>query len=332
MAGLGVGDLAQSLGLRRQNAQLKAELNRLSLENASGKAADLTRAVAGDHRASAALNRSLTGLAAYKTVTAEAGLLTDAAQTSASAIQSLLTERYPAAISAGGAGSAAALSATAAEARTAFASAVSALNAQAGGRPVFSGTGTATPLPPAEDLLSQIAAATATATTAAGLEAAVTAWFDDPVGGYRAAYAGAADPLAPFAIGEDATAAMTVTALDPAVKASLRGLAMAALATGGNLGTQETADLMTRAGEVMANAADDMTALSVRIGLTQARIEDAATGNSAQASTLKIALAKLTEVDAYDSATLLTATEGQQQMLYTVTSRLSALSLLDYLR
>ena len=72
--------------------------------------------------------------------------------------------------------------------------------------------------------------------------------------------------------------------------------------------------------------------MAARVGILQGRIETAATRNSAETSALTITLSKFTEVDSYDSATMLTAVEGQQKTLYAVTARLSALSLLDYLR
>lgn len=333
MAGLGVGDLAQSLSMRRRNAQLKAQLNQLGAENASGKAADLSRAVGGDHRATAALNRSLTQLAAYKTATTQAGLLADAAQTSVSTVQSLLESRYAATLSVASSTTTVTVTTAAQEARTAFAGAVAALNAQVGGRAVFSGTCTGTPLPSAEDLLAGITAAASGAATAADAIAAVADWFDAATGGYADSYQGAADPLAPMTIGAGEAVRLEVTALDPALKTTLQGFALASLA-----GVEPFASdlamagaLLTGAGETMARAGVAMTALSARIGIVQARVETVATANAAETSSLKIALSGLTEVDPYDSATLLTSVESQQKVLYAVTTRLSALSLLDYL-
>lgn len=331
MAELGMGDLAQNLTLRRQNAQLKNELARLSSENATGKVADLTRAVGGDHRASSALNRSLAGLAATKTTATEAGLLADTAQAAISTIQAGLTSRYAATTSAGLSGNPVIIATTATEARNAFSAAVAALNVQVAGRPVLSGTGVEAPLPAAEDLLTAITAAAAGATTAAGVEAAVTVWF---AGGYDTAYQGATVPLAPFQLGGGETATLAVTARDPAIRESLRGLALAALAgegaVSGNI--EEAGRLMRKAGEVMADAVDRMTTLGAGIGVVQERIETAVTRNAAETATLTIALSRLTEVDGYDTATFLTAVEGQQEKLYAVTARLSALSLLDFLR
>lgn len=334
MTGMGLGDLAQHLALRRQNAQLKAELARVSNESATGKAADLTKAVSGDHRATAALNRSLTQLGTYKSVTTEAGLVADSVQTGLTLIQGALTERHAAALSAGSTGNAVQIATTAREARTAFASAVAALNVQVAGRPVFSGTGTASPLPDAEAMLSQLAAATAGADSADEVVAAVTAWFETDPAGYDGVYRGSATALAPVRIGEAGqTVQMDVTALDPAIRDALRGLALAALADGGPLlDPDKNAQLMTAAGEAMANSATNIAALSARVGILQGRIETAATRNSAETSALTITLSKFTEVDSYDSATMLTAVEGQQKTLYAVTARLSALSLLDYLR
>lgn len=332
MAGLGVGDLAQHMALRRQNMQLKAEFNRISAENASGKVADLSQAVTGDHRAAAAMTRSLTTLAAVKTATAEATLIADAAQTTLSSLQSILSGRFATVHAAGVSGDPAMLATTATEARSAFSNAVSALNIQVSGRPVFSGTSDQSPLPSADDLFAEITAAVGGVSTATGVKAAIDDWFAN--GGFDTVYRGATTPFAPFELGEGRTTGMTVTARDPAIKDTLRSLALAAFAGESGLSAQpqQAAALMTSAGELMSDATDRVTRLAAGVGVVQARIGEAETRNSAETSTLKIALARLTEVDPYESATALEAVEGQQNLLYAVTARLSALSLLDFLR
>ena len=65
---------------------------------------------------------------------------------------------------------------------------------------------------------------------------------------------------------------------------------------------------------------------------SQAQIDAAATRNTAEASALNIARAGIVTADPYDAATRLEDLQTRLQSLYLITSRLSRLSLTEYLR
>jgi flagellar hook-associated protein 3 FlgL len=75
MSFMTIGDLSQSFQLRRDNARLKADLQRLTGELSTGRVPDLRAATGGDLRPLAALERSVTLLSAYQISGAEAALL-----------------------------------------------------------------------------------------------------------------------------------------------------------------------------------------------------------------------------------------------------------------
>ncbi|MCB2124183.1 MAG: flagellar biosynthesis protein FlgL [Rhodobacteraceae bacterium] len=334
---LSVGDLAQAYQMRRHNAALQTHLARLTEEMTTGVRSDLAEAVSGDFRALAGLDRSLATLAAYKTATDEAALLTQTVQSALETVQELATDLGPGLLSAATTGTPTLMDTTAGDARQKFASVVSALNTQVADRYLLSGTATdRKPIADADSILSALGVATAGQVTAAGVASAVAAWFDAPSGGggfLDAAYGGAAAPFAPFGIGAGESATMDLTAADPAIRDLLEGFALGALVAEGTLSGDDAgrAVLLRRSGEALLAAGNDMAAVRARVGSVEARIAGASARNAAEASALQIARNGLVAADPYDTATAIQAVQTQIETLYTLTARLSRLSLTDYL-
>lgn len=332
------GDMARSYLFTRQNSTLKTEAAKLSLEMASGQKADLARATSGDLMTLAALNHRIGLLASHKTATAEADLFTETVQTALETSQSLIGDLAPALADAGVTSNPTQMRAVAFDARQRLFTAVSALNAQTGDRYVLSGAGTdGAPLAGAQEILNGLSAAIAGQPTASDALGAIDAWFDAPAGGGGFAdqiYGGSAAPLAPFAIEADARAQLTTTAMDPAIRDTLKGLAVAALVADGAFAGNPSAQslLLKGAGETLFAANDGLAELRGQIGSVQGRIASAETRNSAESSTLQIARAGIVGADPYETASALEATQTQLETLYSLTARLSRLSLADFLR
>jgi flagellar hook-associated protein 3 FlgL len=126
---------------------------------------------------------------------------------------------------------------------------------------------------------------------------------------------------------------LDATALDPGIRDTLKGLAMAAILDRGVLAGQaaERAKLAKTAGAALVTAADARSALAARIGTAEERIATAATRNAAEASALRIARIDMTSSDPYEAATALQEAEAKLDTLFAVTARLSRLSLANYL-
>jgi flagellar hook-associated protein 3 FlgL len=162
---------------------------------------------------------------------------------------------------------------------------------------------------------------------------AVSDWFDDPAGYVTVAYQGDA-ALAPLAIAAGESAEIKVTAMDPAVRETLKGFAMAAMLDRGALtgAPQARADLARLAGEKLVGTATDRAYLAADLGVVEGQIESAKARNGAEATALQIARLGIVSVDPYDTAARLESTQTQLETLYTITARLSRLSLMDFLR
>ncbi|WP_126975394.1 flagellin [Frigidibacter oleivorans] len=331
-----IGDLAQSMTLRRQNAELALRLDRLGRETVTGLADDRAAAVSGRFSTLSGIERALATLDAHDRAAAEAAVLTSAAAAALSGLDDL-TAGFGADL-AGLAGAADIGTATlGAEARARLDQAVALLGASAGGRHVFAGAATDTaPLAPAGTLMAALSAAAAGAATVEDAAAAVGDWFAAPAGagGYLdTVYLGSDNPMTGFRLGDGMTVAAPPTAADPALRAVIEGLALAALVDGGTFAGDPAAQaqLLQAAGQRLLAAAPGLVALQARTGTAGSTIAEAQTRNAAEATALELARAGLIGVDQYDAATELQAVQTQIETLYAVTARLSQLSLADYL-
>lgn len=336
MTQVSIGDLSVSYRTLLSNVRLKTDLQRLGQELASGRTTDLRSATGGDLGNLAGLENALNGLQAYKTSASEAALFVESVQRSLETIQQTTSEIGPALLTAGSTGEATLIQATATDARSRFLAVVSILNTKVADRALLAGTSVGSDaLVSAEAMLTDLQAAVAAETTAAGVAGVVEDWFDDAGGGFETnAYLGATTDLAPFQIGPDEEARLGLRADTQELRDLMTGYAMAALVADGNLGigNAEEAELVETAALRLLNSDKALAVLRAGIGGLEARIENAKARNSAETSALEIARAGIVEIDPYKAATELTAAEAQLETLYAITARLSRLSLAEFLR
>lgn len=319
--------------LARQGAGLRADLQRASTEMTTGQKADAGAALRGDFYGISAIDHSLARLRGYKATTSETALLADSMQTALGVIADGATTVGADLLRNTGLNLPAQLGAIVGDGRRHFDTAVAALNTRFAERAVFGGVVAETsPLPDAETILTALDTATAGAVTVQDVVDAITGWFDDPLG-YGALYAGGAArrPL-PVAAGEEV--ALDATAMDPALRDTLKALAMVAMLDRGILGGQDQAraDLAKAAGGQLLSSGEARATLMARIGTAQSQIEDATARNGAEETALGIARANMLAADPYDTAARLKDIESRLDSLYVLTARLSRLSLTEYLR
>lgn len=328
-----VGDASLTNILARQGADLRGQVQRAAQEVATGRHTDIGKALRGDFSPLLAIDASLARLAAFKSTAADAAFQVAAQQASIQGLSQLAKGISTALMGARDVATPAQIDTLAADARGRLASAVGLLNVQASGRAVFSGQATGTPpLGPVEDMLAALDTAVIGALTPGQVAAAVTDWFNDPLG-FGAYYQGdAALAQVPVAPGE--TVEISTTATDPAIRDTLASLAMAALLDRGVLAGDgpARAQLAATAGQGLMRSEDARITLSARIGAVEAQIESARTRNGAEETALGILRSETGSVDPYEAATRLETIRTQLESLYLVTARVSRLSLTEYLR
>lgn len=331
MANVTLGDMAQSFALRRQNASLQADVQRLSTETVTGRAADTGRAVSGDFTALSAITRSLSRLEAFKLAGTAADTLATGTQNALKVVAKAVEGLGARLIDPLQAGNRDTLTSLTQGAEEAFRSAVAAMNTRVGGQALFAGTSVdGQAMAGADTILSSLQAATAGQTSADGLAAAVDDWFASEF--TTVAYQGGAD-RAPITVGEGDHVDVFVTANDPALVDTLKGLAMGVLlnrgALEGQAGERQAAATLT--GEALLDADAARIALVSRLGVAEGRLGDVQTRNTAQSAALDMARTNMLSVDPYESAVRLEAAQTQVETLYSVTARLSKLSLADFI-
>jgi flagellar hook-associated protein 3 FlgL len=329
-----LGDLAQSLILRRQNADLKATVTRLSTEVTTGQTADAGRHLAGDLSALTGIDSALARLGSYTRAANEAAFFTGAMQSALTAVQDMAADLSPTLLSTATAGNTGSVLAAAREARQSFDTAVSLYNTRLGDRALFGGVETAaSPLTPPDVLLAAMETAVIGAASAADVETALDVWFASPTGFAAVGYRGG-PPLADLPIAPGQSATVDVTAADPAIRDTLKAFGMAALLDRGLFSgaPQTQATLLRRAGESLAESQNSRALMTGRLGTTEGQIEQAGVRNAAETTSLQIARAELLAVDPYEAASRLQEAQGQLESLYAITARLSRLNLVDFLR
>jgi flagellar hook-associated protein 3 FlgL len=333
MTRISVGDASLTNILARQGADLRGQVQRASIEVTTGRQSDIAKALRGDVGPLLAVDASLTRLDAFKTTTADAAFQASVQQTALTGMSSLASGITMTLLGARDYPTVAQVNSVAADARMRLESVIGLVNSQASGRAAFSGTATDTvPLGRADDLLTALETAAAGSTTAAQVATAVVNWFADPLG-YGAFYQGGGS-LSPAPIAPGETADLSTTALDPAIRDTLAGFAMAALLDRGMLAgdSGERARLAQRAGQELLTTEDARIGLAARIGTVEAQIESARTRNAAEGTALGILRSDVGSVDPYEAATRLENARSQLESLYLVTARVSRLSLVDFLR
>jgi len=315
---------------------LKQALQTTGQEITTGVSADLTERLSGDFGPLSAIERSLTAIESYNVATSEAKLTANAMQLALTNLSGTMSGLDSSLVLAGTEPQSTLIDAAGHDAYSKFEQAVSALNSSIAGRSLFAGAQTdLAPLISGPDILAAVEAAVAGETTAQGIADAVNAWFTDPSGDYEVlAYQGATQGAGPVRLAEGQSLSLDITALDPAVREALAGLATGALLAnrttlGGDVDARS--DLAEIAGIALLSAEGGLATLQAELGVAQERIELIETENATHASVLELARSDLIGVDPYHAATRLEALQAQLETLYTLTARVSRLSLADYL-
>jgi len=335
MSSISIGDLAQSLKLRQDNLRIRADLERLSQELATGRKSDVTAAVSGDFGALASIENSLVKLGSYELATDEAGMIVSTTQRSLETIQTSMTELSGALLLAQNGGPASLVDAAGADARGRLDSVLTVLNIEVSDRSIFAGAATDGPaVADAGTIMADLTLLVAAETTASGVEAVIDTYFG-PGGGFEATgYLGDPSPMSAAAIADGETVEFPTTALSSEIRESLAAFAKGAILDEAALAlsSDERSLLARSAGESLLTAERDIVRLRATTGIAEERVDRAATRIGAERAALELARSELTSVDPFAVATQLQAAELQLESLYTLTTRMSRLTLTAFLR
>ena len=331
-----VGDIARSFLMHGHNTRIKSEIADLSQSLASGMKTDVSKHLRGEFAELAAIERSVRSLKAHQTAQRETTTLLETAQIALGTIQDLTTEMAPALISAGNSSHPALLQSAASDAAQKFDSVVSALNVRIADRAIFSGRSTdRAALPGGRDILDALSADLAGASTPSDAANQIDVWFDDPAGGFSTTiYQGADTPIPPIPVSDTEAVDFKLTANAPEIRNLLKSIAKAALSV--ELPqlreTSDQAEFLRSAGEDMLTTQTDLALVRANVGALESYNDIAITRANTSLSAFEIARAEIYKADPYEAATALELAQTQLEAVYTLTARISRLSLTDFLK
>ncbi len=336
MALSSIGDMARSFHMRLNTSDAKSDLARLADELASGQHSDLGTHLNGDFTALSEIERGLKLLDAYDSSANEAALLTTTAQAALEALQGNLDELAPALLAVVGAGSLTQMEIVADSASDRLVSIITSLNQDAAGRSVFSGDATDTkPLISAAEIMVELETVAAGASDATDLISELESWFMTSGGGFETtAFQGNTGNPPGFLLGEGEMTSNPLTALDDGIRMSLMGMALASLISEGHGPSADTEKerLLEQAALWMIDGNGGVTSLRADLGHAESRIDEAKARNDGARAIYQLEYNQLTTADPYEVATELQDAQTRLENLYLLTSRLSQLSLTEYLR
>ena len=330
-----IGDLAKNLQLRRDTGRIKTDLTRLTNELSSGVDSNLAARFKGNFQPLAGIERGLQRAEAYLVVIAEHGLVIDHQQTALTTFRSL-GEISSALVRVQETGDPTLVQSAGYDALSRFTSALANLNTQSAGRSVFSGVATdQAAVADAETILTAIEAeiALAGAVSANDVALVVNTWFAAGGGYDTVGYLGGSSANQGPQLSDGETAPPPTTADNDAIRTFLAGLAMSSLLARNVLpgDTVEQGSLARISGFALIEATDDIVDLQAQIGASEGQLSRAKAEVMAETESLQLARTGLIEVDPYETAIELQSAETQLQTLYSITARLSRLSLTGYL-
>ena len=331
-----LGSLALPHEMHSRALRLRHDLQQLSHEVTTGRAASPHRQLRGDFAPLAAIEHRLgrietagRGLAQRQTrldfAEATLGVFLKQSDEIAAKLRLPLTlHALPGKQPMADRGAAAALSGLTA-----------ALNQKIAGQRLFAGTQTdRAPLPSGGAILAAAENAISGLQDAAQITAALEAFFMDEAGGFMTTLYRGGAPVSDGRAPSGAEQASLPTAADPAIRQALMALTMAGILAGpaAPTDTGERRSLELGAAVALDGATARMAALGGFIGFAQAEaaVEKTRLGNERDA--LLLARETMIGADPYAAATRLEQTRGQLESLYMVTARLARLSLTEFLR
>ncbi|MEP4195201.1 MAG: flagellin [Aliishimia sp.] len=330
-----LGDMAQAFSLRHRNTLLKTQIQQLNTEIVSGQAADLADHLGGSYAGLTSIERDIRIIRGYEVNISEAKQLTDVMQVRMEQISEIASDFAGDLITATASGDVTTREALAAEAKVHFSTVVDILNSQSAGRSLFSGDTVDQPaLTDSDAILAELDNVLIGSNSLVDVETRINLWFADPLGFEATAYTGSDDPIASFKMSENTSVSVDLRANSAEMKNILMSFAKASIVDSGSHGLSSDDQNLLRqtAAENMMTAQLDLVGQQAHLGLAQEQIAEWGVRTQTERIGLDYAKGALLAVDPYETATALEAAQFQLESLYTVTVRLSQLSLVNFLR
>ena len=218
-------------------------------------------------------------------------------------------------------------------ARGALNEAVSLFNQRFEGRALFAGDAVdGTALAGGDQIIADVDAIISAAPDADAARTALDDYFNDPNGGFFTSIYVGGDGNAPRAESENgALVDYTVRADAEPIRNLLRSYAeIAAAGTGPQSEDRDT--ILNEAASRLLTAGNAISELAAQIGVSEERLQNRVESLELEANAINAAFNDLTAVDQFEVASELQQIEAQLQASFVLTSRISSLSLVNFLQ
>lgn len=336
MALTSLGDMARHfIGLRDITATRK-QLARLNGEVTSGQAADPVRHLAGRSDRLFALNHKIATLGAEQKAAAALGQRLQTAREAVGTIEAARADLSQTLLSLPMAVTTQAFPRVGAEAEGALRAMVSALSTRQGPDYLFAGRNSdMAPVAPADDIIVQIRQVAAGAQNAQEVQQRVQQALVAPGGLFDTAfYQGATGAEDRRDLGQGVQIGLGPRADDPAFRSLMATYATAMLVADSGLPISDTAkvEALHALGAELVAAAEPLAIATARLGGQENLAEQIAAARGAGLTAATMMRQDLVGIDQAEAISTFDQMQAQLEIQYTVTARLSGLSLAGYLR
>lgn len=331
----GYPDLLSYSRLRAATADIKARLDVTSQEVVTGLKADVTTATQGRVGEAHLLQKAQNDLTHAENLNVLSHSRLTMISGAINGARTLLDNIDTRAIIALNSANPANIDAISTEAKDSLDMIMSVMNTKHGERYLMSGDQTnIAPFEGANQLLSNVTDILSTAPNTSSATIALDAYFA-PGGQFDTdIYHGSDDAAPRLPLGNGAALEVDIRGNTDAIKQVLRGLAIMATAQDSPLAMQDTEfeALYSIAAADVALGNSGLISLETELGIHLNTIDQAQEQNIAESSAIALSLQNLLGRDQYEAAAELQTLETQLQASYTVTARLSDLTLTSFLR
>lgn len=333
MSGYGFPTLLQYSRLTTAAADLKSRAEQARTEMVTGRVADLKSELSSSIGDVHLLRKAIDDVQARQDSATRALGRTQSSQTALTLASDGIVTLGADLMSAVGQNNEPSIDIAATKAKLQLDAAVSAFNTRYEGRSLFAGDAADAPaLADVDTLLDDIRTIFAGAADNAQLQTDLDFYFNDPAGGFATTiYTGGSGNAARTEIADGELVDYSAKADEQPVRDLLRHLSTIVVADEQSSFADRNIALTTAAGGLI-QADSDIVSIRSRIGAAEERIAAADTRLEAEATAYSLTYNEHTARDPYEAATRLQQIESQLQASYLVTSRISLLSLANYLR
>ncbi len=336
MSVLGVPDLLTFSQTSRSISRVNEDLARVSQELSSGLKSNLVKASGGDPTRLYTIEQDLKMNEVRQFAISQAQSRSEVTQSALDKVQGVIGEFGAPLLAAVTIDDQQGASIIASGARAAFSEVVGALNNRFGDRSLFAGAATDSPaLADADVILTEISALTAGAADAAQVLTIVDTYFSDPTGFETSGYLGSVNDASDVELDNGEFVSYALRADASEIRDVLSSLAITVIgAEGGFAGdtSDERLRLLEDAGRRSLAANDQVIEIRGELGVAEERFERASVRLSAEEVLLSQARASIIRRDPFEAAIELSAIETQVQAVFSMTARLSALTLTNFIR